>query len=79
MAGFELLDRDGLARIGRLATPHGPIETPALLPVVHPDPERQPVSPAELRSGFGLGAVITSAFDRVAEARPYDPWLSHSR
>ncbi len=35
---FEVLERDGLGRIGRLATPHGPIETPALLPVVHPDP-----------------------------------------
>jgi 7-cyano-7-deazaguanine tRNA-ribosyltransferase len=74
---FELLDRDGLGRIGRLATPHGPIETPALLPVVHPDPERQPVPPVEIRRRFGLGAVITSSYitwrtpplRAVAEAR----------
>jgi 7-cyano-7-deazaguanine tRNA-ribosyltransferase len=62
MGEFELLDRDGLARIGRLSTPHGPIATPALLPVVHPDPARQPVAPKELRRRFGLGAVITSSY-----------------
>jgi 7-cyano-7-deazaguanine tRNA-ribosyltransferase len=62
MGEFEVLERDGLARIGRLATPHGPLETPALLPVVHPDPSRQPISPKEIRRRFGLGAVITSAY-----------------
>jgi 7-cyano-7-deazaguanine tRNA-ribosyltransferase len=62
MGDFELLGRDGLARLGRLTTPHGPIETPALLPVVHPDPARQPVAPKELRRRFGLGAVITSSY-----------------
>lgn len=62
MGEFELLERDGLARIGRFPTPHGTIETPALLPVVHPDPTRQPVAPQELRRRFGLGAVITSSY-----------------
>ncbi|MGP8073049.1 MAG: tRNA guanosine(15) transglycosylase TgtA [Thermoplasmata archaeon] len=62
MTGFELLERDGLARIGRLTTPHGPIETPALLPVVHPDPTRQPVPPEEMRRRLGIGAVITSSY-----------------
>jgi 7-cyano-7-deazaguanine tRNA-ribosyltransferase len=59
---FEVRERDGLARLGRLETPHGPIDTPALLPVVHPDPARQPVAPKELRRRFGLNAVITSAY-----------------
>jgi 7-cyano-7-deazaguanine tRNA-ribosyltransferase len=59
---FEVLERDGLARLGRLVTPHGAIETPALLPVVHPDLERQPVSPAEMRKRLGVGAVITSSY-----------------
>jgi 7-cyano-7-deazaguanine tRNA-ribosyltransferase len=59
---FEVLERDGLGRIGRLATPHGPIETPALLPVVHPDPARQPVPPEEFRRRLGLGALITSSY-----------------
>ncbi|MCW6167250.1 MAG: tRNA guanosine(15) transglycosylase TgtA [Thermoplasmatales archaeon] len=62
MGDFELLERDGLARIGRLATPHGPLETPALLPVVHPDPGRQPIPPREIRRRFGLGAFITSSY-----------------
>ncbi|MGI0156684.1 MAG: tRNA guanosine(15) transglycosylase TgtA, partial [Thermoplasmata archaeon] len=62
MPGFEVLDRDGLARRGRLDTPHGPIETPALLPVVHPDPTRQPVSPEEMRARLGVRAVIASAY-----------------
>jgi 7-cyano-7-deazaguanine tRNA-ribosyltransferase len=59
---FELLDRDGLARRGRFTTPHGVLETPALLPVVHPDPARQPVPPEEMRSRLGVRAVITSAY-----------------
>jgi 7-cyano-7-deazaguanine tRNA-ribosyltransferase len=62
MGVFEVLERDGLARRGRLDTPHGPVETPALLPVVHPDPSRQPVPPAEMRSRLGVRAVITSAY-----------------
>jgi len=62
LTDFEVLERDGLARLGRLATPHGAIETPALLPVVHPDPARQPVPPEEMRRRLGLGAVITSAY-----------------
>lgn len=59
---FELLDRDGLARLGRFTTPHGIVETPALLPVVHPDPTRQPVAPTEMRNRLGIRAVITSAY-----------------
>jgi queuine tRNA-ribosyltransferase len=31
--GFEILARDGAARLGRLATAHGEIETPAFMPV----------------------------------------------
>ena len=62
MADFELLDRDGLARRGRFTSPHGRVETPALLPVVHPDPARQPVTPEEMRNRLGIHAVITSAY-----------------
>ena len=62
MRGFEIVARDGLARLGRLDTPHGTIETPALLPVVHPDPVRQTVSPEEIRRRFKLSALITSAY-----------------
>src|ERR1700709_792273 len=30
---FELLGRDGQARLGRLTTPHGAVRTPAFMPV----------------------------------------------
>ena len=30
---FELLGRDGQARTGVLTTPHGPVRTPAFMPV----------------------------------------------
>jgi 7-cyano-7-deazaguanine tRNA-ribosyltransferase len=62
MVDFEVLERDGLARLGRFTTPHGTIETPALLPVVHPDPDRQPWAPTLLRERLGVRAVITSAY-----------------
>jgi len=62
MRGFEVLERDGLARLGRFETPHGVVETPALLPVVHPDPTRQPVRPSEMADRLGIRAVITSSY-----------------
>jgi 7-cyano-7-deazaguanine tRNA-ribosyltransferase len=62
MAVFELVERDGLARLARFTTPHGTIDTPALMPVVHPDPARQPVAPTEMRRRWGIAAVITSAY-----------------
>src|SRR5919204_4999566 len=30
---FQLLATDGRARVGRLTTPHGPVDTPAFMPV----------------------------------------------
>jgi 7-cyano-7-deazaguanine tRNA-ribosyltransferase len=62
VSDFELLERDGLARLGRVTTPHGRLETPLLLPVVHPDPSRQSITPSEMRRRFGLSAVITSSY-----------------
>ncbi|MCI4353293.1 MAG: tRNA guanosine(15) transglycosylase TgtA [Thermoplasmata archaeon] len=62
MIDFEVRARDGFARIGRFSTPHGVVETPALLPVVHPDPRSQAIPPVEIARGFGLPAVITSSY-----------------
>ena len=31
--GIKILARDGLARRGRLSTPHGDVDTPAFMPV----------------------------------------------
>src|SRR6266699_6022451 len=33
MIGFEVLARDGMARVGRLATAHGSADTPVFMPV----------------------------------------------
>jgi 7-cyano-7-deazaguanine tRNA-ribosyltransferase len=62
VSDFEVLERDGLARLGRFSTPHGEIRTPALLPVVHPDLRRQPVPARALREEFGFPAVISSSY-----------------
>ncbi len=62
MAAFELLERDGFARLGKLSTPHGVLETPALLPVIHPDPERQAWRPSEIARRLGVRGVISSAY-----------------
>ena len=34
---FEILQKDGMARIGRLHTNHGMLNTPMYLPVVNPN------------------------------------------
>ncbi|MEM1767270.1 MAG: tRNA-guanine transglycosylase, partial [Candidatus Bathyarchaeia archaeon] len=57
---YEVRDRDLLARIGRLHTKSGTIETPLLFPVVNPT--IQPISPSELWEKFGFEALITNAY-----------------
>ncbi len=57
---FEITKRDGLARIGKLETAHGVLETPALLPVINP--RLITVSPRELYDVFGFQGVITNSY-----------------
>ncbi len=57
---FEIKERDLLARIGRLETKSGEVETPALLPVVNPSV--QPISPKAMHDEFGCKALITNAY-----------------
>jgi len=57
---FEVTRRDGLARIGRLQTRHGFLETPALLPVVNPN--RPTIPPREMAERFQVKALITNAY-----------------
>lgn len=59
IGSFEIRDKDLAGRIGRLYTPHGILETPALLPVV--DPVRQEV-PLEEIEKIGFNAIITNAY-----------------
>jgi 7-cyano-7-deazaguanine tRNA-ribosyltransferase len=56
---FDVKYSDLAGRIARLETPHGVIETPAFIPVVHP--VRQIVSPGFFRS-LGFDAIITNAY-----------------
>ena len=55
---FEILHKDLAARIGRLSTPHGTIETPVLMPVVNPHLHLIP--PEELKE-MGADIIITYA------------------
>jgi 7-cyano-7-deazaguanine tRNA-ribosyltransferase len=56
---FEVRYSDLAARIGRLETPHGVVETPAFVPVVHP--VRQTIS-AQFLKKMGFDIVITNAY-----------------
>ncbi|HEX2014443.1 MAG TPA: tRNA guanosine(15) transglycosylase TgtA [Nitrososphaera sp.] len=56
---FEVRYSDLAGRIGRLETPHGVVETPAFVPVVHP--VRQTVSTQILKE-MGFDVVITNAY-----------------
>jgi len=57
---FEIKEKDLLARIGRLKTKSGTIETPLLFPVINP--LIQPVAPKEICEEFGFEALITNAY-----------------
>jgi 7-cyano-7-deazaguanine tRNA-ribosyltransferase len=56
---FEIIDKDAGGRIGRLRTPHGTVETPAVMPVINPN--IQLISPKEMRS-FGAEILITNSY-----------------
>jgi len=57
---FEIKDKDLLARIGKLKTKSGTVETPLLFPVINPN--IQLVPPQKLEDTFGFKAVITNAY-----------------
>jgi 7-cyano-7-deazaguanine tRNA-ribosyltransferase len=57
---FEVKEKDMLARIGRLQTKSGTVETPLLFPVVNPTV--QLISPRRMMEELGLQALITNAY-----------------
>ena len=57
---FEVCGRDMLARLGRIKTKNGTIETPILLPVINP--AIQPISPKIMSEEFNCKALITNAY-----------------
>ncbi len=60
MVEFEIRDRDLLARIGRLKTKSGTVETPVFLPVINP--AKQTITPREMWSDYGCRTLITNAY-----------------
>lgn len=56
---FEARYTDLAARIGKLETNHGSIETPAFVPVIHP--VKQTVEPSKLKD-MGFELLITNAY-----------------
>ncbi len=63
---FDVVARDGLARSGRLTTPHGTVETPAFMPVATYGAVRG-LAPGELRE---IGAQILLANTYHLHERP---------
>jgi len=57
---FEVNHRDMLARLGRMQTKSGKIETPILFPVINP--AIQPISPKIMSKEFDCKALITNAY-----------------
>jgi 7-cyano-7-deazaguanine tRNA-ribosyltransferase len=57
---FEIREKDLLARIGRLQTRSGTLETPLLFPVINPIV--QSISPRKIREEFGFEALIANAY-----------------
>ena len=57
---FEVTQRDGAARIGRLHTRHGALTTPMLLPVVNPN--LRTIEPREMWERYGVDALITNSY-----------------
>ncbi len=57
---FDVVARDGDARVGRLETPHGTLETPAFLPVATRGMVKG-LTPEEVR-GTGTRGLIANAF-----------------
>ena len=56
---FEVQYTDLAARIGRLETRHGSVETPAFVPVIHP--VKQTIEPNKLKM-IGFELLITNAY-----------------
>lgn len=60
MMTFEIKERDLLARIGRLKTKSGTVETPLFFPVINP--AVQPIPPRRIHEDLGFDALITNAY-----------------
>jgi queuine tRNA-ribosyltransferase len=65
---FELLKTDGAARMGRLTTPHGAVETPAFMPVATQGTVKT-LSPTDLRAA-GAQIVLANTYHLLLRPGP---------
>ena len=72
---FEILKRDGRARIGQLKTPHGILNTPALLPVVNHNVLT--ITPKEMEEKYGFKETVNNKFFRVGKKDNWKNELSN--
>ncbi len=59
LENFEITAKDVMGRIGKLKTPHGVVETPALMPVINPNLKFIPVKDMKR---MGAQIVITNSY-----------------
>ena len=64
---FEINKRDGLARLGKIKTKHGVLDTPTLLPVVNP--KIMTLSMEELAE-CGAQGIITNSYIIYKNPKP---------
>ena len=57
---FEVTVRDGAARLGKLFTRHGVLETPMLLPVINPN--IRTIEPREMWDKYRVNGLITNSY-----------------
>jgi 7-cyano-7-deazaguanine tRNA-ribosyltransferase len=57
---FDILDRAAAGRLGKFTTPHGPVTTPTLMPVINPN--LQLFTARQMRETFGAEMVITNSY-----------------
>ena len=57
---FEVTVRDGAARLGKLYTKHGVLETPMLLPVINPN--IRTIEPREMWEKYRVSGLITNSY-----------------
>lgn len=72
---FEVVGRDGAARIGKLHTSHGILTTPMLLPVVNPN--LRTIEPREMWDRYGVDALITNSYVVWKHEKLKEPALSN--
>ncbi|MHA1929025.1 MAG: tRNA guanosine(15) transglycosylase TgtA [Candidatus Thorarchaeota archaeon] len=60
MSRFEIIAKDGMARIGKFQTEHGTVKTPLLMPVIHPG--KSTIMPKEMVDEYKFQMVITNSY-----------------